>query len=848
VSRRLATLIAGAAVVLVVGAPPSPGAAAGAPSPKLRGDLAALVLGTATLDARIPPLVRGYLPGEIPFFAVLTEPNDARHRAALEALGARVLATYRSVDAFALAARPGAVRAVSELAWVSWLAPVELVTTLDHEHEVDQTRGTPIDVGATGFWDRGITGTGVKIAVLDTGLTPHDDLDDLDFRHWSGGGPAKVLHERNFVGGGCLPGGVIDGHGHGTHVAGIATGTGEGTPDAADDGKYLGIAPGAQLLVGKVMTDAGAGINSDLVVAMEAMALPEDPGNCQFGADIVNMSLGSESRPLRLNTDSDVDFVALVLNRLAVEHGTLFVAAAGNSGPFIGSLLEAPGAAAQALSVSATAKDWDVNHDDTASGDTCAGWLHPPSGSPGDNDCTGGIGTQPPSLSNFTSRGPSGDVFLRPDVAAPGYNIVSVQASTGTAIGANDVNLNTRNDPLYATATGTSMAAPAAAGSAALVLDAYRQEHGGDPSGASGVKRLRAPAYALLRAALMNTAGPDLYDARWILTTEIGSLTLYEVRNRDEDAFVGPLSEGAGKLDIGRASEALSEGVVIYSAATAAEAEPGTGQRDFQGSWQIGPIKAGQTRTQKFVLRAAPGIGTQHVSFSFEPGHPSDASGPIPLPPLPRAWQIELPGTTTVNQSKVVKLRVKVPRGAPAGFYSGTVVAQVAGGQTLRVPVFAAVSLHDKDPAAGNPPGAQARISSAEDVFGKDNTIWPAVPGAPGTGANADWLVYPLDLAAGLAELRASVYDAAAGDETYDVYLYDGQFDLVASTHPFSAPGVTDRDANDARGPSTPEDPELLTVANPLPGRYYLVVNRAKIGGTTAGDFGAFVVTVDEIG
>jgi hypothetical protein len=60
-------------------------------------------------------------------------------------------------------------------------------------------------------------------------------------------------------------------------------------------------------------------------------------------------------------------------------------------------------------------------------------------------------------------------------------------------------------------------------------------------------------------------------------------------------------------------------------------------------------------------------------------------------------------------------------------------------------------------------------------------------------------------------------------------------------------PGVTDPVANDARGPSTQAPPQELTVANPAAGRHYLVVSRAKVGGVGVGDFGAFVLTLDEI-
>jgi subtilisin family serine protease len=848
----------------------APAAAPLAPSQKLRADLADLVAGSRTLDPRIAALVPGLKDGELPYFVVLDAPNDTARRAALESLGARILRSYRSVTAFAVVSDPTTALRVAALPEVAWLAPVELVVALADEPLADQTRGTPHDVGADALWAEGVTGSGVRIAILDTGLDrAHPDLDDLDFRHWSAPlSAAKLVDARDFNGGGCNPM-LTDGHGHGTHVAGIATGTGEGTPLADDDGRHAGIAPGAELAVGKVLTDAGAGINSDLIAAMEWAAMPADasPTGCAIGADIVNLSLGSEARPGRLNSDSDVDLVSVVLNRLAVRYGTLFTAAAGNSGPFIGSVLEAPGSAAQALSVAATAKDWDLNHDDTASGDTCAGYRHP------GPDCAAAAGDQGPSLSSFSSRGPSGDVWLRPDLAAPGYNIVSAQASGGVALAQNDLNRGTRADPLYATATGTSMAAPATAGSAALLLQAYRDAHGADPTGASGVSGVTAPPYVLLRAALMNSAGGDLLEGRWILTTDSGthvscpdpdplfglcgivtlftdlangSLVLYEVRNDADDPYVGALGEGAGKLQAERAVAALRDGVVVYSAATAGSAT-GTGHRDFQGSWQIGATTAGSTSTQRFVVHAAPGTSST-VAFAWEAGHPSDGSNPIPVEGT-GAWTISLPAPTavTAGSDALVPFTITVPASAPAGTYTGIVRARTAAGQVIRIPVFASVALHDPDPASGNVAGPQASIASALDVFAKGDTTWPSAAGTAGTGASADWLVHPVELAGELSSVTFEAFDAAAGDDTYDLYLYDAALSLVASTHPFAADGVTDQVANGSRPPSTAAAPQRLTVMSPAAGRHYLVVNRARVGGTTPGDMGAFVLNVDEV-
>ncbi|MBD0347530.1 MAG: S8 family serine peptidase [Thermoleophilia bacterium] len=844
---------------------------------KLRGGLDALVAGAAPTDPRVATLA-GLQPGELAYFVVLSEPNDSLHAAALALRGARILRAYRSVNAFALASTPASVLDVAALPWVRWLTPVEAVTVLGHEPPGDQSRATTGDVGAQPWWSAGITGARVRVAVLDTGLDPlHADFDDLDFRHWSSllPNPGKVVGSRNFLAGTCALG-TQDGHGHGTHVAGIATGTGEGVPvESADDGRYAGVAPDAELAVAKVLTDAGAGINSDLVAALEWAALPAGTGplGCEsVGADVVNLSLGSESRPTRLNSGSDVDFVSYVANRLAVRFGTTIVAAVGNSGPYVGSALESPGSAAQVLSVAAAAKDYDVNHDDTLSGDICAGWL------PTRAECASGSGAQPPSISSFSSRGPTGDLWLKPDLAAPGYNIVAPQAVEGVAITQNDLNRGTRADPLYATATGTSMASPATAGVAALMLQAYRTQHGASPVGSSGVTGLPARSHALVRAALMNTAETGLYESRWMLTVDgststscpapeldvllfgfcslgvqiidlfLGTLTLYEARNRGADPFVGPLAQGAGKVHVTRAIQALRSGIVAYSAASGSGDAAGTGPRDLQGSWQLGVLPAGSSLSQRFVLHAAPGQGPHTVRFAFQSGRPSDTSRPITTGK--GGWTIRLPARASVPKGgdALVTFTATAPAGAVPGSYSGTVVATVSNGQVLEIPVFASVPLHDANRVAGVSSGAQSSVASALDVFAKGDTVWPSAAGSAGTGSSADWLVYPVELAAGLSAARFSVHAVSPSDETYDLYIYDADLDLDATTHPFSQPGVTDLSANAERGSTPSGAPQILTLPSPAPGRYYVAVSRAKLGGGGAGSFGSFLLRLDERG
>ncbi|MGW4791524.1 S8 family peptidase [Nonomuraea sp. NPDC004297] len=227
---------------------------------------------------------------------------------------------------------------------------------LDAKSQVTLDRSVP-QVGAPDAWQAGFTGEGVKVAVLDTGIDDkHPDL------------AGRVDAAQNF----SDSADTVDRHGHGTHVASTIAGQGLAATPARK-----GVAPGARLLVGKVLNDRGSGYDSDVIAGMEWAA--------QQGAKVVNMSLGHD--------DSEgLDPVEQAVNRLTEERGLLFVISAGNNGPKERSL-GSPGSADAALTVGA------VDHED--------------------------------QLAAFSSRGPRlGDGALKPDLTAPGVAINAAAAGS----------------------------------------------------------------------------------------------------------------------------------------------------------------------------------------------------------------------------------------------------------------------------------------------------------------------------------------------------------------------------------------------------------------------------------
>jgi len=277
-----------------------------------------------------------------------------------------------------------------------------------------------------GVWnDTGITGKGINIAILDSGVdNNHDSLNDMDDNP-STTDPkfiAGVDWTRSLV--------IIDGSddpndvdGHGSHCAGIAMGTGGWSYD------YRGVAPGARLVDVKVMKNLGSGSAGDIISGIEWCISNKDKdweGTGQnVGIQVMSMSLGG-----RFDDDGSAAD-AQAVNR-AVENGLVVVAATGNDGL---RKISNPASADDCIAVGASDDiNTIVRSDDV--------WAY---------------------YSNYGPRRSDNDLDrydeLKPDVICPGTNIMSVMANTPAA---------------FVPMTGTSMSTPHVAGVVALMLEANR--------------------------------------------------------------------------------------------------------------------------------------------------------------------------------------------------------------------------------------------------------------------------------------------------------------------------------------------------------------------------------------
>lgn len=311
----------------------------------------------------------------------------------------------------------------------------------------------------------GLTGAGVVVGVQDTGF-------ELDHQAFTG---LNVLAAHDFINNDDIvanePGDPNNQANHGTLVMGTLAGF--------DPGTFVGVAPGIDVILSKTeRTDAEVPAEEDYYIA----GLEWIEGQ---GADIFTASLGYSAWYTPADFDGQTTASAIVVN-LAFDNGLAIFASMGNSGPAPSTIIT-PADAFGAMAVGATTL-----------GGTVAG---------------------------FSSRGPTVDGRIKPDIAAPGVDVASVDRGTMDQ---------------YVTWNGTSAAAPVAAGLAALILEARPD--------------LTAQQLAdLLRDTASQAATPD-NDRGWgIIDGVLASGDACGCNDSDGDGFLGVLC-GGDDCDDGEAS------------------------------------------------------------------------------------------------------------------------------------------------------------------------------------------------------------------------------------------------------------------------------------------------------
>ena len=297
----------------------------------------------------------------------------------------------------------------------------------------------------------GVDGTGIGIAVIDSGVYPHDDLMTADMKS------SRIVYNESFVVGDPSTG---DGYGHGTHVAGILAGNGHDSASGSGyANQYVGIAPNANIVNLRVLDANGGGSDSTVIAGINRAIQLKG----QYNIRVINLSLGRN-----VYESYTLDPLCQAVES-AWKAGIVVVVAAGNLGRDNSwgeqgyATIEAPGNDPNVITVGSMSPlgTWTRTDD---------------------------------IVSSYSSKGPTLlDHILKPDIMAPGNKITSLLApgSTLATIAPNtavitsktlnticDVNLGISNcgttavGPQYLQLSGTSMATPVVSAGAALMIQA----------------------------------------------------------------------------------------------------------------------------------------------------------------------------------------------------------------------------------------------------------------------------------------------------------------------------------------------------------------------------------------
>jgi len=280
------------------------------------------------------------------------------------------------------------------------------------------------DIAASTY---GLDGTGIGVAVIDSGVAAHADL--------GSGSSSRVVYSQSFVSGDTT---TSDKYGHGTHVAGLIGGSGNGSGSGNGyAAKYAGMAPNVNIINLRVLDQNGLGSDSQVIAAIQqAISLKST-----YNIRVINMSLG---RPVFEKYTLDPVDQAV---EAAWKAGIVVVCAAGNNGRYSPTsgfgTIGAPANDPSVITVGATMTEQTSTRVDD-------------------------------KIASFSSKGPTTlDHIVKPDLVAPGNALVSLRANGSTLdtlFPQFEVSPNNGNSAKYYVLSGTSMATPVVSGAVALML------------------------------------------------------------------------------------------------------------------------------------------------------------------------------------------------------------------------------------------------------------------------------------------------------------------------------------------------------------------------------------------
>ncbi len=328
------------------------------------------------------------------------------------------LVIIRGVGALLTPRAAAQLRQAVGITAVTLNSPVQLTDNGGGDDEVgigSQTPATdyPDVIGADVVWQQGVTGKGVTVAILDTGIGNHRGVTRSIL-----GRPGRIVAWVDLVEGSRRP---TDPNGHGTHIAGIIANSQKGA-----DGEWNGIAPGVNLVGIRVLDATGTGTYERVITGLQWVIQHKD----EYNIRVVNLSIVSPVQS---------PYWADPLNQAVMQawaSGLVVVVAAGNGGPNPLSV-GVPGNNPYVVTVGAftdnyTPLDWGDDY-----------------------------------ITPFSAAGPTLDGFVKPDVVAPGAHMVStIVPQSGLA---RDHRAHGASNQYFSMA-GTSQAAAVVSGLAALVV------------------------------------------------------------------------------------------------------------------------------------------------------------------------------------------------------------------------------------------------------------------------------------------------------------------------------------------------------------------------------------------